>query len=307
MKLIRGLHNLTVQQSCCVATIGKFDGIHCGHQQIIEAVVARAQAMNEESVVILFEPDPHEYFAGSSAPARLTRFREKWQQLERLGIDKVVCLRFGEQLATMDAEHFIDDVLVRRLRVNHLIVGDDFRFGRDRQGDFELLKSRGAGKFTVQATQSIRQGTERISSTLIRQKLAQDELDDVRMLLGRNYSISGRVAHGEKVGRTLGFPTLNIPLLRRVSPVSGVYLVQVTGVASHPIYGVANVGNRPTVNQVKARLEVHLLDFQGECYGKQVTVLFLQKIRDEKKFKSFEQLKEQIAQDIITAKQMITH
>lgn len=307
MKLIRGLHNLTVQQHRCVATIGKFDGIHCGHQQIIEAVVARAQAMNEESVVILFEPDPHEYFAGEAAPARLTRFREKWLQLERLGIDKVVCLRFGEKLATMDAELFIDDVLIRRLRVNHLIVGDDFRFGRERKGDFDMLKSRGNGQFTVQATQSIRQGTERISSTLIRQKLAQDELDDVRMLLGRNYSISGRVAHGEKVGRTLGFPTLNIPLLRRVSPVNGVYLVQVNGVGEQPFYGVANVGNRPTVNEVKARLEVHLLDFNGDCYGKQVTVSFLQKIRNEQKFESVEQLKEQIALDITTAKQMITH
>ncbi len=307
MKLIRGLHNLTVQQHRCVATIGKFDGIHCGHQQIIEAVVARAQAMNEQSVVILFEPDPHEYFAGEAAPARLTRFREKWLQLERLGIDKVVCLRFGEKLATMDAELFIDDVLIRRLRVNHLIVGDDFRFGRERKGDFDMLKSRGNGQFTVQATQSIRQGTERISSTLIRQKLAQDELDDVRMLLGRNYSISGRVAHGEKVGRTLGFPTLNIPLLRRVSPVNGVYLVQVSGVDEQPFYGVANVGNRPTVNEVKARLEVHLLDFNGDCYGKQVTVSFLQKIRNEQKFESVEQLKEQIALDIATAKQMITH
>lgn len=307
MKLIRGLHNLTVQQHCCVATIGKFDGIHCGHQQIIEAVVARAQAMNEESVVILFEPDPHEFFAGEAAPARLTRFREKWLQLERLGIDKVVCLRFGEKLATMDAQHFIDDVLIHRLRVNHLIVGDDFRFGRERKGDFDMLKSRGNGQFTVQATQSIRQGTERISSTLIRQKLAQDELDDVRMLLGRNYSISGRVAHGEKVGRALGFPTLNIPLLRRVSPVNGVYLVQVSGVANQPLYGVANVGNRPTVNEVKARLEVHLLDFNGDCYGKQVTVSFLQKIRNEQKFDSVEQLKEQIALDIATAKQMITH
>jgi riboflavin kinase/FMN adenylyltransferase len=290
-----------------VATIGKFDGIHCGHQQIIEAVVARAQAMNDESVVILFEPDPQEYFAGDAAPARLTRFREKWQQLERLGVDKVVCLRFGKKLALMDAEQFIDDVLIRRLRVEHLIVGDDFRFGRDRKGDFTMLKSRGAGYFTVQATRSICQGTERISSTLIREKLAQDKLDDVRMLLGRNYSISGRVAHGEKVGRTLGFPTLNIPLKRRVSPVKGVYLVQVTGISDQPLFGVANVGNRPTVNKVEARLEVHLLDFNGECYGKQVTVWFLQKLRNEQKFESKEQLKHQIAQDITQAKQLIAH
>lgn len=290
-----------------MATIGKFDGIHCGHQQILDAVIAKATAMNVPSVVILFEPDPQEYFLGDKAPARLTRFREKWAELEQLGIDKVLCLRFNLKLAQMPAEDFINDILIRRLKVRHLIVGDDFRFGASRQGDFTLLQQMGEQYFSVQSTASIMQGSERISSTLIRQKLADNQLDDVRLLLGRNFTISGRVTHGDKVGRTLGFPTLNIPLKRKVSPVKGVYLVRVSGVSDTPRYGVANVGVRPTLDKLVSRLEVHVLDFEQQCYGAHVTVAFLHKLREEQKFASLDELKQQIAQDIQQAKHLISN
>ncbi len=307
MKLIRGIQNLNELSSGCVATIGKFDGVHSGHQQILEAVKAKADAMNVPSVVILFEPDPQEYFAGSKAPARLTRFREKWLLLKHLGIDKVLCLRFGKKLAQLSAEDFIEKVLIEKLNVLHLIVGDDFRFGANRGGDYQMLQQKGKEQFSVQSTLSIKQGTDRISSTLIREKLENNQLDDVRLLLGRNYSISGRVSHGDKVGRTIGFPTLNIPLLRRVSPVNGVYLVRVCGLSQVPLFGVANVGLRPTLGGLKARLEVHLLDFSGNCYGEHVEVAFLQKLREEKKFSGLDELKEQIRKDIEQAKQLITH
>ena len=307
MQLIRGLQSLTEQAHGCVATIGKFDGIHCGHQQILDAVIAKATAMNVPSVVILFEPDPQEYFLGDKAPARLTRFREKWAELEQLGIDKVLCLRFNLKLAQMPAEDFVNDILIRRLKVCHLIVGDDFRFGASRQGDFTLLQQMGEQYFSVQSTASIMQGSERISSTLIRQKLADNQLDDVRLLLGRNFTISGRVTHGDKVGRTLGFPTLNIPLKRKVSPVKGVYLVRVSGVSDTPRYGVANVGVRPTLDKLVSRLEVHVLDFEQQCYGAHVTVAFLHKLREEQKFASLDELKQQIAQDIQQAKHLISN
>ncbi len=307
MQLIRGLKQSVRPNTGCVATIGKFDGVHCGHQQIIEAVIAKAQAMNFPSLVMVFEPDPYEYFQAEKAPARLTRFREKFRLIEQLGVDWLACLSFDKRLANMPAEDFIQSILVKQLNVKHLIVGDDFRFGASRQGDYSMLERQGKSHFTVQNTQSIKQGTERISSSLIRQKLQQDELDHVRLLLGRNYSICGKVSHGQKLGRQLGFPTINIPLKRRVSPIHGVYLVLVGGVADEPVYGVANVGKRPTVNGERAILEVHLLNFNGDCYGAHVEVWFLDKIREERKFDSLEHLKQQISKDIAAANKKIQH
>ncbi|WP_144393285.1 bifunctional riboflavin kinase/FAD synthetase [Pleionea sediminis] len=305
MQLIRGLHNLRCFDSGCVATIGKFDGVHLGHQQILKAACERAKELAVPSVVMVFEPDPNEYFMGEKAPARLTCFREKLDLFRSLSIDFVLCLRFDKSLASMPAENFVDDILIEKLRVKHLIVGDDFRFGAQRRGDFILLKNRSEGHFSLQNTDSIKQGTERISSTLVRHKLAQNELSEVESLLGRRFSISGRVSHGDKLGRTIGFPTMNIPLKRKVSPVHGVYLVEIEGLSKVRHLGVANVGVRPTLKKTTSRLEVHVFDFDALCYGKQIKVFFLEKIREEKKFESFEALKHQIALDIDNAKKAL--
>ena len=304
MRLIRGLHNLTRQQTACVATIGKFDGIHLGHQQIIAAVVNEAKARRLPAAVLLFEPDPQEYFQGEKAPARLSPLREKYNQLKLLGVDWLVCLSFNQRLASMPADSFIEQVLVDKLQLVHLIVGDDFRFGAGRKGDFDLLLQRGKGRFSVQTTLSIKRGTERISSTLIRATLAAGDFSKASELLGYSYFISGRVSHGDKVGRTLGFPTLNIPLKRKTSPLNGVFCVEVVGVDSKVLYGVANLGSRPTLGQLKPRLEVHLLDYRGDCYGKQVKVTFIKKMRDEKKFASLDALKLQIEQDVQSARRL---
>ncbi|NVJ59829.1 MAG: bifunctional riboflavin kinase/FAD synthetase [Gammaproteobacteria bacterium] len=305
MQLIRGLESITKQLQPCVATIGKFDGIHIGHQQIINEVIRLAKLQNRESAVIVFEPDPQEFFAGENAPARLTRFREKWRIFKQLGVEKVICLKFSEALASMKAEHFIDDLLVEKLAVKHLIVGDDFRFGVKRSGDYALLQQHGAGKFEVQNTASITHGVDRVSSTLVRQYLANGKFDLAEKLLGRRYSIEGKVAHGDKLGRTINFPTLNLALKRKVSPLQGVFLVKVFGLANECFWGVANIGRRPTVKGNINRLEVHVFDFEKDCYGKEVTVEFVRKIRDEKKFDSVEFLKQQIAIDVDNAKRKI--
>lgn len=307
MQLIRGLESITTQLQSCVATIGKFDGIHIGHQQIIEEVIRLAQQQNRQSAVIVFEPDPQEFFAGSAAPARLTRFREKWRIFERLGVEKVICLRFANPLASMSAEAFIDDILCEKLQVKHLIVGDDFRFGTNRQGDYQLLRSYGAGKFEVQNTASIIHGAERVSSTLIRQHLAAGNFAAAAELLGRDYMIEGKVAHGDKLGRTIDFPTLNLPLKRKVSPLQGVFLVAVSGLNGGPHWGVANIGRRPTVSGSQNRLEVHVLNFQQECYGATVSVKFVEKLRAEQKFESVAQLQQQIRADVEQAKRIIEH
>ncbi|MCO7222878.1 bifunctional riboflavin kinase/FAD synthetase [Pleionea sp. CnH1-48] len=305
MELIRGLHNLERQPTPCVATIGKFDGVHCGHQQILAAVTAKAKELAVPSSIIVFEPDPQEYFAPQNSPARLTRFREKWQLLEQVGIDKVVCMSFNRRFASMPAPDFIHKVLIEKLRVAHLIVGDDFRFGAGRTGDYALLSELGAGQFGVQTTQSIKQGTERISSSLIRTTLDEGKLSKAKQLLGRDYAISGTVVHGQKLGRQLGFPTLNVPLLRRQSPLAGVFVVAIDGISERTQWGVANVGSRPTIGGSKPRVEAHVFDFDGDCYGRKVEITFLHKIRDEKKFSSVDELAEQIQLDSEAARHFL--
>ncbi|MEE4245603.1 MAG: bifunctional riboflavin kinase/FAD synthetase [Kangiellaceae bacterium] len=305
MRLIRGLTNLTHLPSGCVATIGKFDGVHCGHQQIIAAVKQKALALAIPSVVIVFEPDPQEFFAGNNAPARLTRFREKWQQLAQLDVDIVLCLKFNQAFAQLSAEYFIKQVLIAQLNTKHLIVGDDFRFGADRKGSYQMLQELGGEHFTVQATASIKQGSMRVSSSLVRQVLAEDNFAEASKLLGREYRMLGRVNHGEKVGRTIGFPTMNIPVQRKVMPINGVFLVRVHGLSEEPLWAIANIGQRPTVNKVKKRLEVFVFDFNQDCYGKLVEVEFVNKIRDEQKFASVEQLTQQISSDVAHAKSMV--
>ncbi|KJF81466.1 bifunctional riboflavin kinase/FAD synthetase [Photobacterium angustum] len=303
MELIRGIHNIQSQHHGCVLTIGNFDGVHLGHQALLRQVVAKAHAMQLTATVMTFEPQPLELFAGDKAPARLTRFRDKYLQLKKVGIDRLLCVNFNHHFATMSAEDFVECLLVKQLGVKFLVIGDDFRFGQGRSGDFSMLVEAGRKHgFEVVSTQSFCVSEQRVSSTAIRQALANNELEQAEMMLGRPYSIRGRVSHGRKLGRTIGFPTANIPLKRRVTPVAGVYAVEVYGADSRPVMGVANVGHRPTVKGVRQQLEVHLFDFHADLYGHQLEVVLRHKLRDEKKFESFDALKRQIERDAQTAR-----
>lgn len=302
MELIRGIHNLKTNHHGCVLTIGNFDGVHLGHQQVLNQVSEQAAARGLPSAVMTFEPQPLELFAPNKAPARLTRLRDKFVQLSKLNIDRLLCVNFNAHFANLSAEQFIRDLLVTKLGVKFLVVGDDFCFGKGRSGNFAMLQQ--AGKqygFEVVSTQSFCLQQQRVSSTAIRAALASDDLAAASTMLGRQYSINGRVSHGRKLGRTIGFPTANIPLKRCVSPVSGVYVVEAHGL-DQPLGGVANIGQRPTVNGVRQQLEVHLFDFHGNLYGKQLEVTLLHKLRDEHKFESFDALKQQIELDAEAAR-----
>ncbi|EEX35016.1 MULTISPECIES: bifunctional riboflavin kinase/FAD synthetase [Vibrio] len=303
MELIRGIHNIKAHHSGCVLTIGNFDGVHLGHQAVLRQVSEQAAKLGLPATVMTFEPQPLELFAKEKAPARLTRLRDKFVQLSKLNIQRLLCVNFNKRFANQTPDEFISDLLVKRLGVKFLVVGDDFCFGKGRKGNFKMLKEAGEKHgFEVVSTQSFCLEQLRVSSTAIREALASDELNSAAEMLGRDYSISGRVSHGRKLGRTIGFPTANIPLKRCVSPVSGVYVVEALGLGGKPIGGVANIGNRPTVNGVRQQLEVHLFDFQANLYGKQLEIVLLHKLRDEHKFDSFEALKQQIELDAEAAR-----
>lgn len=299
MQVIRGLHNLRAEHRGCVATIGNFDGVHLGHQAVFRHLRERAAAFGLPTTVVTFEPQPQEFFSPDGAPARLTRMREKLQALKDAGIDRVVLLEFGHKLAAMSAAQFVQELLVDGLDVKFLYVGDDFRFGRQRVGDIDLLRQAGEQHgFEVANMNTLMDGEARISSTRIRQALAQGDLDLAERNLGRPYRICGRVAHGDARGRTIGFPTANIDLHRKVSPVHGVFAVMLYGLAEGPLPGVANIGNRPTVTgDSRYLLEVHLFNFSRFIYGEHVQVEFRKWLRDERRFESFDALRQQIAQD----------
>ncbi len=299
MELIRGQHNLRPHHRGCVATIGNFDGVHLGHQAILAQLTEQAARLHLPRLVITFEPQPQEFFAGPTAsPARLMRLREKLQALDGLGIERTLCLEFDQRLATMPAQTFIETLLVEGLGIRYLVVGDDFRFGHRRAGDFALLVEAGQRYgFEVADNHSYILDGERVSSTRIRQALGQGDLELAARLLGRPYDMCGRVAHGDRRGRTIGFPTANIHLHRRVTPVYGVYAVLLSGPELRPWPGIANVGRRPTVQGVREQLEVHLLDYRGDLYGRHVKVDFLHYLRPEQRFESLDALRQQIQRD----------
>jgi len=307
MEFIKGLKNLQLKHRGCVATIGSFDGVHRGHKVILEQVKEKARELSLPSLVIVFEPQPHEYFSKRTAPARLMCLREKACALFEQGIERVLCLKFDNALRSLTARAYIENVLINGLRVRHLVIGDDFHFGCDRSGDFAMLCRVGKEHgFTVCDTQTQLEGGERISSTRIRRSLDEDRLDHAHRLLGREYSITGRVVYGDRLGRSLGFPTANIGLGRYRTPVHGVYAVSVVCVADgSPLWdGIANVGVKPTFGKrAKPLLEVHLLDQNKELYGEFLTVVFKYKIRSEKRFSSIEELKFQIEKDCQKARQ----
>ncbi|MGL4979191.1 MAG: bifunctional riboflavin kinase/FAD synthetase [Plesiomonas sp.] len=303
MELIRGIQNIKPQHRGCVLTIGNFDGVHLGHQAVLQQVKAKARALNLPLTVMVFEPQPQELFTPELAPARLMRLRDKYVHLARAGVDRLLCVSFNHHFAQMSAHAFIQHLLVDKLGVAFLGVGDDFRFGAARQGDYAMLQEAGSQYgFEVVNSHSYCVGEQRVSSTAIRQALHHDDLALAERLLGRPYSISGRVSHGKKLGRTIGFPTANIPLKRRVAPVNGVYAVEVLGLGAHPLPGVANIGTRPTVDGVRQQLEVHLFDVNLNLYGRQLEVVLREKIRPEMRFASFDALTAQIAQDANTAR-----
>lgn len=304
MKFIRGINNIPATQPEVVATIGNFDGVHKGHQKVLTHLAEEARRLNLPSLLIIFEPLPLEYFKGTEAPARLFRLGEKLRILQGHEVDYVLCIKFNESFSKLTAEQFIEEILVKKLKIKSLIVGDDFRFGHQRLGDYPLLEKYGKKLgFSVKKTATFNYANERVGSSRVRQALAMSDFTQAKELLGFPYFISGRVTHGNKDGRKFGFPTANIALRRRVIPLHGVFCVKVHGLARKPLLGVANVGRKPTVNGTDRLLEIYILDFNQDIYGRYIEVEFVSKLRDEQKFASIEELKQQIADDIVNAKE----
>jgi riboflavin kinase/FMN adenylyltransferase len=306
MSLIRDIDKSRLCNRESVVTIGSFDGVHIGHQAILQQVIDKAKSLDSLAVAMTFEPQPQEYFAAETAPPRLMRLREKIEALLDFGMDLVVCLRFNDQLSSLTATEFVQDILVHGVNTRHLIVGDDFRFGCDRKGDFDTLVTMGQDLgFSVQNTQTIEVESQRVSSTLVRQLLHKSDFDQVSKLLGRPFSINGKVTFGQQLGRELGFPTANVNLNRFRAPLTGVYAVwvDIEGIEGR-FKGAANVGVRPTIGDIeKPILEVHLLDFDRQIYGQRISVEFVNKIRDEQQFTSLEHLSDSISDDVIMIKQ----
>ena len=286
----------------CALTIGNFDGVHRGHRALVDRVIARAREANLTSCVLTFEPHPREFFAGEAAPARITRLRDKLDLLSQAGVERVHVARFDARFAALPAERFIEDVLVRGLGTRWLLVGRDFRFGARRTGDFATLQDRG---FTVEAMPDVEFDGKRVSSSAVRAALKAGDLRAAERLLGHPYTISGRVAHGAKLGRGLGFPTANI-VLRRPPPIAGIFVVEVDGLAEGKTAGVASVGRRPTINPVAIPLlEVHLFDRDQDLYGEHLRVRFLKKLRDEEKYDGLPALQAAIARDARQAREFL--
>ena len=297
MQVFRGIPERA--EHGCVLTIGNFDGVHRGHQALLAQLRAKSEATGLPAAVLTFEPHPREYFAHEDRPRRLTSLREKILLLEGQGVDRLYIGRFNQKLAGLTAEAFIEDVLVHGLGVRHLLIGDDFCFGKGRKGNFAMLQAAGDKiGFGVESMHTFRHDDERVSSSAVRAALAEGDMPHAARLLGRPYSISGRVMHGDKIGRTIGFPTANIQLKHRSPPLMGIYTVSVDGLADRPWPGVASVGVRPTINDAgRPTLEVHLFDWNTDCYDAHLRVNFLRKQRDEERYDSLDALTAQIARD----------
>jgi len=295
MELIRGLHNLKKQPGC-ILTIGNFDGVHLGHQEILKKLVSKSKKMGLPSLVVSFSVTPETFFGRPKA--RLSSFRDKHLFLESMGVDKHLLIRFNKAFSELSASSFINQILVQKIGVKHCFIGDDFRFGKGRLGDFSMLKAAShENNYTIEKLNSVLLDGLRVSSSAVRNFLTDGNFTGAEKFLGRPFSISGKVAHGDKLGRTIGFPTANISIHRKLSPILGVYSVLVK-LKSQTYNGVCNVGKRPTLGGKKTLLEVFIFDFNEEIYGEYATVIFKQKCRDEKKFESFDELKKQIKKDV---------
>ena len=306
MELIRGSYNLRQKHRGCAVTIGNFDGVHTGHQFLVDTVCRHADERQLRACVVSFDPLPVEYFLPADKhPPRLTDLREKATALANSPLDQLLLLRFNRALAETSAKDFIKKVLIEGLDTQFLMVGDDFRFGKNREGDFDVLQA--ASKqygFTLQKAETVSHAGERVSSTRIRELLSNGSLDSAAELLGRHYALEGRVEYGAQLGRTIGFPTANIGLKNHRPPLRGVFAVEVSidhnispNTSSGTINGIANIGIKPTVNGERLSLEVHLMNFSGDLYGQRLRLKFLHKLRDEKKFSGLDELKAAIATD----------
>ena len=305
MQLIRDIASVQHLKTGCVATIGNYDGLHLGHQAILRQLEAEAVKHQLPKVVISFEPLPSEFFTGDKAQ-RVYPFRDKARLLETMGIDYFLCLRFDQAMATMPPTDFVERILFEAINVKSLMVGDDFCFGKARQGNFDLLSQMGACHgMQVHKTDTFNDESGRISSTRIRQHLAKGDLAGAANLLGKPFRLSGRIRHGDKRGRTIGFPTANLRIQDNIAAINGVYAVIIKGIGNETLSGVANLGNRPTVDGTETRLEVHLFDFDQSVYGQHIEVEFCHFIRPEKKFDDFKALTAQIHKDAIHAAELL--
>ncbi len=299
MKTFRDIEKLP-QIKGSVVTIGNFDGIHLGHQKIIAQLKEHAEKLKVPSVVISFNPTPQNFFGADHAV--LSSYEEKDFFLSSLGINYHLVINFNKEFSNINAQTFIEEFLLRKLNIKLCLVGDDFRFGKNRVGDFSLLQENGDRHgFAVEETATIEHNQIRISSTRIRECLQQNNLEETKKLLGRSYSISGKIVRGQQRGRTINFPTINILPNRSKSPVSGVFAVKVK-LSGQTYFGICNAGHKPTVNGREFLFETHIFDFEKDVYEQFAEIDFLKHVRPEKKFNSFEELKDQIEKDVIVAK-----
>ncbi len=289
-----------------VATIGSFDGLHLGHQKLLGHVLNYAKAGGIPSIVMSFEPTPKEFFSQKQPPARLMRFREKFEALADFGVDVFFCPRFDEAMKNISADTFIRRILIHSMNVTHLVIGDDFRFAQDRAGHLQTLQRAGAAlDFLVEQMSSVIVDDVRVSSTVIRDALWKGDMELARQLLGKEYRMSGRVIEGKRLGRKLGYPTANVNLNRLQSAVMGIFAVRVSGRGWGPLDAVASVGTRPTFEVTKPLLEVHIFDFDKDIYGEYIHVDFIARLRSEEKFDDVKDLIEQMHRDSARAREIL--
>jgi len=310
MELVRGLHNLRPRHRGCVLTIGNYDGLHLGHQAMLRTVRQHASRLNVPAAVMCFEPSPLEFLSsqrpGAAMPARLSRFREKFQNLTAYGADRMVCVRFDARMQEVTAHAFVENILVNCLGVRWLVVGNDFRFAQARQGITALLREMGPGYgFGVDEMAPYLVDGVRVSSSLVRDALAAGDMSRAAKFLGRPYRMSGKVIAGQKLGRTLGFPTANLRLHRRTIPMTGIFAVRVTGAGLNAAPAVASLGTRPTVNGREPLLEAHVFDYAGDLYGKNLHVDFIARLRDELKFPNLDDMVVQMKVDARQAREVL--
>ena len=310
MQLIRSINNFPYKrlENGCVLTIGAFDGLHLGHQCLLDNVIKKSEESNLPSVVMSFEPTPGEFFSRDKPPARLMRFREKYQALKDLGIDIFFCPRFDKKMQNIEADDFIRQLLIQRLNLKYLVIGDDFHFARKRSGNYEqLMKVKKLLEFDIKKISSIIVNDKRTSSTLIRELLRQGDLIKASQFLGKSYQMSGRVITGQQLGRELGYPTANVNIHRLESALMGIFAVRVHGLADEPLDAVASLGKRPTFYEgQKPLLEVHIFNFNKDIYGRYIDVDFISKIRDEIKFDNADELIDQMHKDANDAKNILS-